>query len=133
MDGDNDETVSGQVLAQRLGLTPTTISKLGGDGVLVRVGRGRYALWPSIRGYLKHVSAAASGRESASARERTRLLRLRADRAQFELERERGSFLPAAEVERGLGAVAAYLRRTMLAIPSRIAGVDRRTMAEVDR
>ena len=63
--------------------------------------------------------------------ERVRL-QMKADAAEFALEREKKLRLPAAEVERGLSAVAQYLRRCMMAIPVRLS-VDRRVMAEVDR
>jgi len=46
---DGDEIVSGQALGARLGLTATRVSKLGGDGVMLRAGRGKYRAWASAK------------------------------------------------------------------------------------
>ena len=126
-------TVSGGELARRLGLSANAIAKLGSSGVAVKADRGKFLLWPSTRAIVAHLSASAAGRDSPVTQERVRLLKMRADSAELALERERKLWLPAAEVERGLSAVMGYLRRTMLAVPSRLSGVDRRVMAEVDR
>ena len=125
---------SATTLARYLDVTTKTIAALAGAGIVKRLAHGKYDLEQSVVGYARHLKARerAPASESLTA-ERVRMLKLRADREQFEFERERRLWIEASEVERGLGAVAAYLRRTMLAIPSRIAGVDRRTMAEVDR
>jgi biotin operon repressor len=60
----DDAIVSGPEIAKLLGITPTTVSKLGGDGVLVRCGRGQYRLGPSVRGYCESHRKVSSNRKS---------------------------------------------------------------------
>src|ERR1700691_1982720 len=90
---DADEVVSAPVLAKRLGVTPTTVSKLGGDGILIRSGRGRYRLWSSVLGYVSHLRKASTSRASPTAVARSTLLRIQASRAQLQFDREAGNLV----------------------------------------
>ncbi len=119
---DDDETVSGPTLARRLGLTPTTVSKLGGDGVLVRVSRGRYALWPSVGGYVEHQRRSASGRESPSAIARVRLLKAQASKVEFENAKARGALVDIHDVESYWSVLLRTLCDELLRLPVVIGG-----------
>jgi hypothetical protein len=100
----DDAIVTGPELAKLLGITPTTASKLGGDGVLVRCGRGRYRLGPSVRGYCESHRKASSSRTSPTQTERARVLRLQGDRLEQQLKVERKDLVPFSE---GVAAAAA--------------------------
>jgi len=117
----DDAIVSGPELAKLLGITPTTVSKLGGDGVLVRCARGRYRLGQSIRGYCESHRAASSDRASPSSIARAKLLEVQAQRARFAMERETGGWVREADVCADVTEAFRIARNGMLRIPHRIA------------
>lgn len=55
MSGENDEPVSGPVLARWLGISGKTVYDLGKAGILVQAGRGQYKLEESVRRYCDHI------------------------------------------------------------------------------
>jgi hypothetical protein len=85
---DRDEIVSAEFLAAKLGLRPTVVSRLGGDGILVRAERGKYRLWPSVKGYVESLRSAATGRDSPGAKARAKLAEIQLKRAESALVRE---------------------------------------------
>ena len=130
---DGEEIVSGPTLASRLGITPTTVSKLGGDGVLVRVSRGRYKLWPSIAGYVTYLRRVATQRENPTHKARARLLAIQAEKAEFELEQSRGAWLRQTDVIQEHVAIISQMRARLLALPARMGGrVPSLTLADLD-
>jgi hypothetical protein len=118
---DDRVIVSGPEIAAKLGIMPTTASKLGGDGVLVRVSRGRYDLWPSILGYANYLRRASAGKESPAVHARAVLLTIEAKRAQMRLDRESGKYIDGDEAQRYMAAYILVHRREMMAIPDRLA------------
>ena len=132
-DGKASETVSGPWLAERLGITPTTVSKLGGDGILKRVARGRYELWPSIAGYVTYLRRGATQRESPTHKARARLLAVQAEKAEFELAQERGAWLKESDVIAEYSAIVSQMRARLLALPARMGGkVPSLTLEDID-
>jgi phage terminase Nu1 subunit (DNA packaging protein) len=117
----DDAIVTGPEIAKLLGVTPTTVSKLGGDGVLVRCGRGRYRLGPSIRGYCESHRKASSHRASPASVARAKLLTVQAQRAQFAMERETGGWVREADVCADVNEAFRFARDGMLRIPARMA------------
>jgi hypothetical protein len=118
---DDDEVVSAVTLARRLGLTQTSVSRLAGDGILVRASRGRYLAWASVRGYLDHFRKASSGQSSAASTARAKLLEVQSQRQRFALERETGGWVREADVCRDVTEAFRIARNGMLMIPKRIA------------
>jgi len=49
------EAVSGKNLAKDLGIDERMVRKLFINGIVVRAGRGRYALAESVQGYIEYV------------------------------------------------------------------------------
>jgi transposase/phage terminase Nu1 subunit (DNA packaging protein) len=113
-----DEMVSASVLAGRLALTPTTVSKLGGNGIMIRNQRGAYALWPSIRSYVEHLRKASTGRESPTAVARSALLRIQKDRAQLSLDKESGRLMDIHEVNAYVLKILSDARQRALMLPT---------------
>lgn len=89
----DDEIVNASTLARRLGITQTSVSRLAGDGVLVRAERGRYRAWASVRGYLDHFRKASSGKSSPASIARAKLLDIQAKRQQFLYEAEQNEWI----------------------------------------
>jgi hypothetical protein len=118
---DGDEIVTGPVLAKRLGLTATSVSRLAANGRLVKVSRGRFLAWASARSYLKSVTDSASARQSPVALARAELIQLQVRKAQFSLDREAGKYIDLAETQRYMAAYVNIHRREMMAIPNRVA------------
>jgi phage terminase Nu1 subunit (DNA packaging protein) len=91
----DDDLVAAVALARRLGLTQTSVSRLAGDGVLVRASRGRYRLWASVAGYVDHLRKARGGRSSPASIARAKLLDIQAKRATLAYELEQGQLVRA--------------------------------------
>jgi phage terminase Nu1 subunit (DNA packaging protein) len=117
----DDAIVSGPELAKLLGITPTTVSKLGGDGTVVRCARGQYRLGPSIRGYCESHRKASSHQTSPSSIARAKLLDIQAQRQKFAMEREQGGWVCEKEVCSDVTEVLRVARDAMLRIPARMA------------
>jgi phage terminase Nu1 subunit (DNA packaging protein) len=118
---DDDEMVSAVTLARRLGLTQTSVSRLAGDGILVRASRGRYLAWASVRGYLDHFRKASSGQSSPASTARAKLLEVQAQRQQFAMERETGGWVREETICADVREVFRIARDGMLRIPKRMA------------
>jgi phage terminase Nu1 subunit (DNA packaging protein) len=136
MDDMDDELISGPALAHRLGLTPTTVSKLGGDGILVRVDRGQYKLWASVAGYVSHLRTFATGRDTPAAKARTRILRLQGDKLEDERRRSSLDWITKDTAIEAMSLLCLRLRTSMMTLPLRVAGrlphLGREGMVEVD-
>jgi phage terminase Nu1 subunit (DNA packaging protein) len=107
----SDEVVSGPVLAKRLGLTATSVSRLAANGVVVRKGRGKYLAWASARAYIGHVSKVA----------RAKLLDIQAQRQKFAMEREMGGWCREADVCADVREAFRIVRDGMMRVPARMA------------
>jgi hypothetical protein len=106
-----------------------TVRTLAREGVLTR--SGRHFQYPEvIRQYARHMRGLTRARGGETAIEvgaaaRARVATLRADRMQFELDRERGQFVVAADMERALKRAFRLFRDGMLAFSSTLPWLDR--------
>jgi biotin operon repressor len=112
-----DEVVSGPVLAKRLGLTATSVSRLAVNGVLVRKSRGKYLAWASARAYISHVSK--TNRTSPTSIARAKLLTVQTERARFAMERETGGWVREVDVCADVREVIRIARDHIMQIPRR--------------
>jgi hypothetical protein len=115
-----DEVVSGPVLAKRLGLTATSVSRLAANGVVVRKGRGKYLAWASARAYIGHVSKTTRTSPVQTARER--VLRLQGDRLEQQMKVERKELVTFSEGVATAAALSHMFRGSLLAFRTRIGG-----------
>jgi phage terminase Nu1 subunit (DNA packaging protein) len=133
-------TVSTTRLAFLLDATPKTIADYAQRGIVVRVGHGEYDLALSIRGVVAHLREMARGRGGelavdAVAAERRRLLRAQADRAELQVQQERGQWLPRAEVLSVWQEALRTLRIRLLGLAPRLVqtcGLDNEAAERVD-
>lgn len=119
------KTISPVGLASLLGVSERLIRDLATEGTIVRMGRGKYDLEASVRGYCARLRETASGRGGESATqnltaERTRLAQEQADTAALKNAQLRGELVSAVEVERQWSDVLRTVRAGLLAVPSRI-------------
>lgn len=118
-DSIDDMTLSTTALADLLGLTVQRVGQLQAAGVLVKTGRGQYALAPSIRGYVAFLRGSDETKGLDYKTERTRLVRLQADTMQLELDKARGTMASIEDMVKPFGDACAVVRNHILALPSR--------------
>jgi hypothetical protein len=124
----DDELVTGPVLAKRLGLTATSVSRLATGGKLSKASRGKYWAWASVRMYIKSVNESASARQSPAALARGKLVEFRLKREMLQYDRERGGLVDANAFAKDLHALLGALSRAHGSMPTRLAyeaGLDR--------
>ena len=86
---------TGKFLAKLFDLTERRIQQLALDGKTVRLGRGKYDLFPSIKGYTKFLREQAKAEEKKLVEENRKIKEIK----RKELE---GEYVDAAEVEHEL-------------------------------
>jgi phage terminase Nu1 subunit (DNA packaging protein) len=112
-------------LAALLGVSETTIQELARKRIIPRTTAGTYPVQAAIRDYCAHLRAAATGRPAigaskALARERLRLMKEQADKAELQNRVTRRELVPLSEVEADWVRQLVALRARMLALPSRV-------------
>ena len=123
-------TITGKTLAKLLDLTERRVQQLARDGIIPRVSRGRYELYPAVQEYIRWLRDRS---ESAAARDtsgtgheteheaRTRLTTARADIHERTASQMAGDLIPADAVEKAWSQVLAQLRGHLVALPDRAA------------
>ena len=114
------------VLAEWMGVSEQTVRELAVRDVVVRRGRGLYALKASIRKYCDTMRQTLTGRggeaqAATAAAERARLAKAQADKVELANALQRGALLDAGAVEAEWSGVLRAVRAGMLAVPSRCA------------
>ncbi|WP_157273045.1 hypothetical protein [Paenibacillus daejeonensis] len=118
----HEREVSTAELAAIIGKTPRWINQLTGDGILKRVGRGKYILSEAVQAYIDH----ASGGREEDTRPRLRdeqaeLTRIRKEDAMLDLAVKRGELHRAEDVRATVTDMLLNFRARMLALPMKIA------------
>ena len=131
-------TLSVEQLAKLLQIKPSYLHELVRDGVIpTPIARGRYALVPSVQGYIvflrDRAHASQGSGSSAYASQRARLTKAKADAAEMVARAQLGELVPAAEVRETWIALVSVMRTRMLAIPARVAArvMMQKTIVEV--
>ena len=89
-------------IAKLLILTPRWVQHLAREGVIPKSERGRYELVPAVQGYIRYLRDRAIGADlpDGGGDHKIRLLKARADIAEYEAERMAGELAPVDEVEK---------------------------------
>ncbi|MBX3476691.1 MAG: terminase small subunit [Brevundimonas sp.] len=125
--------VSAAELSDWIGVGARRINQLVADGVIKRVGRGRYDLQDSVRRYCQWVSDRASRGVAVQDDlkiENTRKAKAAADKAELQNARMRGELVHREEVARTWSGVVREVRAALLAVPARVA--DRLNLSRSD-
>ena len=135
-------SVDVNTLANLFNLTTVWVQRLAKEGVITKPERGRYDLWPSIRGYVKHlqerrVNQWDNGEEKGDWNaERTRLTRAKADMAEMQSAILKGTVHEAKAVESVWTDHLLACRAKLLAMPKKLAprvhGVERLPAIEIE-
>ena len=112
-------TVGVKLLADALVLTPRRIQQLVEDGVIERIGRGRYDLVECAGDYIVDLRARMSRGELNREwrRQRTRYIGFQADILEFDIDVYRGKFISREEATERYDRVRWNLRSMIQAIP----------------
>jgi phage terminase Nu1 subunit (DNA packaging protein) len=117
-----DMEVAASVLASWIGISVPAVSEYARNGVIPRAAvRGRYPLLKAVQAYIRHMKAAAAGRENPTAAERTRLLKAQADSVEKKVKALDKKLVSAADVAATWLDIKRSGRAKMLELPGRIA------------
>jgi phage terminase Nu1 subunit (DNA packaging protein) len=135
-------TVDVGTLSKLFNLTAVRVQQLAKDGVVTKAERGRYDLWPSIRGYIKFlqerkVNQWDSGDDAGDwQKERARLTRAKADMAEMQAAILKGTVHEAKAVESVWTDHLLACRAKLLSMPKKLAprvhGVEKLTSIETE-
>jgi len=113
-------------IAKLLMITPRRLQQLAKEGHVPKAERGRYELVAAVQGYVRFLrdrAVAGDAGGGGEAQDRVRLVRARADIAEFEARRLEGELVPVEEVGEAWSEMVARFRARMLALPSKAAPV----------
>lgn len=119
--------VNTKVLANIFGLTERRVRQLVEEGVIDRIGHGRYDLQDSLKKYIAFLRAAASAEvDSSKVKENLdyeKFLHERAKRekAELELAHIKGELHHSADVEKVMNDMLGAFRSKLLALPAKLA------------
>ena len=135
-------TVDVGTLSRLFNLTAVRVQQLAKDGIVTRAERGRYDLWPSIRGYIKFlqerkVNQWDSGDDAGDwQKERARLTRAKADMAEMQAAILKGTVHEAKAVESVWTDHLLACRAKLLSMPKKLAprvhGIEKLTSIETE-
>ena len=111
-------------IAKLLDLTERRIQQLVAEGVIPKASRGNYELVPSIQGYIKYLKERSVGKDSPTNEthnERQRLLKIQANKLEFEMAIMSKDFLPKELVKNSFFNIVARCRSVLLTMPSKLA------------
>src|SRR5262245_18132225 len=110
-------------IAKLLMLSERRVRQLSAEGVVCKASRGRYELVPTIQGYIKFLRGRVLDLDSPDGEtsHKTRLLKARADLAEYEAQRLAGKLVPVEEVEKTWCEIVSRFRQRTLAVAPKAA------------
>ncbi|TIU80477.1 MAG: terminase small subunit, Nu1 [Mesorhizobium sp.] len=119
----SEATYPVETIAKLLMLTPRRVQQLIKDGTIPKGERGRYDLVPAVQGYVKFLRARAIGADTpeGDSNHKTRLLKARADIAEYEAERMAGEVAPVEEIEKTWADMVSRFRQRSLGVAPKAA------------
>lgn len=120
-------SVDVNTLAKLFNLTTVWVQKLAKEGVIAKAERGRYELWPSIKGYIKHLQDRRVNQwdtdedDEGYGKHRARLTGAKADVAEIAAAIAKGQAHDAGAVEAVWTDMLMNCRSKLLAMPTRLA------------
>lgn len=111
-----------KTISKLLMLTDRRVQQLVQEGHLPKGERGNYELVPVVQGYIKYLRDRAIGADvGEDGDDKARLLKAKADIAQYEAERLSGQSLAREDVDAAVVSAFARVRARMVGLPSKIA------------
>lgn len=113
--------VSTSELAAIIGKTPQWISQLTRDGILEKIGRGKYNLADAIQAYIKHIEGESSDGKISYRDEKAEHERVKKEIAMLELEEKRNNLHTTADVQDAWGELLVDFRGRLSSLPPKLA------------
>lgn len=113
-------------IAKLLLITDRRVQQLSKEGVIPKTEHGRYQLAPSVQGYIRYLQDRSLGRPSAPAdyhAEKSRLVKMQADRAEYEVKTMAGDLVRAEDVKSEWYQAVTDCKSRLLSISSKAAPV----------
>lgn len=126
-EGALERIVSGERIAEVLGLTERRIRQLRQQGVLRSNSAGNYLLNESVQAYIEFVTKGTDGSGNSAAldltRERAGLMKAKREDQEYELALKRGDLHRSSEIRQVMSAVFGNFRSRLLSIPAKASPV----------
>lgn len=112
-------------IARLLLLSERRVQQLSKEGVIPKNQHGRYELVPVVQAYVRFLQDRAMGRQGPDDyhKEKARLIKLQADRAQLDLDQMESRLVQAEDVVQAWENVLQAFKSKLLAIPTKAAPV----------
>ncbi len=109
-------------IVEVLRLSERRIQQLVRRGIIPKVGWGRYEFVPAVQGYVRYLEERKRADEPTIdyRRERARLTKAQADRAETEAAEVIGEVVSVEQVKRNIAVLFAEIRAAVLKIPDRV-------------
>ena len=120
------KTYSTATIAKLLDLSTRRVQQLVTEGVIPRAERGRYALAPTVQGYIGFLRERAVNADVGAADiggHRSRKVKEEADQLEMKNAQMRGELLPRDEVHVAVTSTLALVRSKILALANKLAPV----------
>ncbi len=120
-------TVDVGTLSKLFNVTDVWIQRLSKEGVIVKATHGKYELWPSIKGFIKHLQDRKTNQWDGTENEgyeehRARLTKAKADIAEIEADLRKAQVHDAGAVAAVWGDMLMNAKAKLLAMPTVLAG-----------
>jgi len=115
-------------ISKLLLLTERRVQQLVKEGVIPKTERNRYELAPAVQGYIRYLQERMVGNTAQPLDyqvEKSRLVRIQADKAQLELDHLNEVLVSTQEVSKEWESILNDLKSKMLSVPSKAAPLIR--------
>jgi phage terminase Nu1 subunit (DNA packaging protein) len=112
------------IIAKLFDLTERRVQQLASEGVIPKSIKGKYELVPSVQNYIKYLRERSVSKDSPTNEthnERQRLLKIQANKLEFEVAIMSKDFLPKELVKNSFFNIVARCRSVLLTMPSKLA------------
>lgn len=117
-----DADMSTETIAHVFGLTPTRVRQLTKEG-MPRAGRNRYHLPNCVQWYTEHLKEKSQNPDHETKRQRSRLLKARADKAVLEVKQAEQALIDMADVKTIWANHIVAAKTKLLGMPSKLAPI----------
>lgn len=122
---ENDDNISGRELAEKLGISRTTLYQFLSDGVLKKGEDNKFKEADSVKQYCEYLRAGQTEKKTDTQaqywQEKAQHEASRREMAAINLAKIKGEILETKDVEMALGGMLTAFRRRMLSLPHKMA------------
>lgn len=115
-------------ISKLLLLSERRVQQLVKEGVIPKTERNRYELAPAVQGYIRFLQERMVGNTAAPIdyqNEKSRLVRIQADKAQIELDQMNEALIETSEVAKEWESILSDMKSKILSVPTKAAPLVR--------